>query len=127
MINEYSSAKGDLVIQVEDSPETVIMKWIGQSTEFQPSDFLSPIFEKHIHNNQKKVVIDLCRLEYFTSPSLAPIIKLLETANEGSRKARLIYNSDYDWQVKIFDAFNVFNKPDQVFVVGDNEGVVDLD
>ena len=120
MVKEYISNDGALVIEVDASEEAVTLKWIGRSADLQPAKFILPIFEEHILNNEKSIVLDFVHLEYFNSPTLAPIIQVLNLAKEGSKKIKIIYNSEYEWQLKTFSAFKVFEKPDQIFISGND-------
>ena len=116
LLKSYKSENGSLVIDIEELPEIVTVKFVGQSVEMQPGQFLSPIFEKHVLNNDKDIVMDFVHLRSLTSPTLGPVIQVLNRASEGSRKVKVIYNSDFDWQETTFTAFKVYEKSDQVVI-----------
>ena len=114
----YKSENGSLTVEIEELTDLVTIKFIGQSLDLQPGLFLNPIFEKHIINNDKEIVMDFVQLRSLSSPTLSPVIQTLNRANGGSRKAQVIYNSDYDWQVTTFTAFEVYAKPEQIVISG---------
>jgi len=118
MNEEYKNENGSLTLEIEESAEVVTIKFIGQSLDLQPGLFLMPIFEKHVVNNEKEIIMDFVQLRSLSSPTLSPVIQTLNRANGGNRKAQIIYNADYDWQKTTFTAFEVYAKPGQIIISG---------
>jgi len=114
----YTSANQYLTILVEETDNALVLKWSGKSTSLYPSEFLNPIFEEALATH-KKIIMNFYRLDFVTSSTITPLIKLLEKIkNDGSWQLELQYDSSVDWQNLTFSALGVFTECDRIQIKG---------
>jgi len=118
MDETYVSENDLLIIEIKESAEKVTFNWKGKSTGIDPAKFLGPIFDKHLFNNQKIIEMDFLELEYLTSSTVTPMIRLLERIKNSSRSMKIFYDRDVDWQVKVFSALRVFSHQKHILISG---------
>jgi hypothetical protein len=108
---------GDLNIGVEEQATTLLLTWLGKSSERQPGKFLEPFFDGVIeHADAKKIAIEMRfeKLEYFNSSTISSLIQMLQKARTRSVRLVIQYNAAIRWQKLSFDALRVFNKGDDL-------------
>ncbi len=109
-----SFSAGDLTIAVEDGA-TLLLNWLGKSSDRQPGKLLEPFFEKALDTAaEKKVPIHMHfdKLEYFNSSTISSLIQLIQKARARAVKLVIQYNATIRWQKLSFDALRVFAKDD---------------
>ena len=71
----YISENNLLTIEIKESAEEVNFNWKGKSTGTDPAIYLTPIFDKHIFNNQKTIEMNFFEFEYLTPSRVTTLIR----------------------------------------------------
>lgn len=108
-----------LKIEVKYGESEVLINWLGESKEREPTKFLTPIFDAiYAHNQTKPLIMDFTHFEYMNSSTVTPIVKQLERAKRENRKLTIKYKKGLKWQELSFAALRVFNIPGLIDVIG---------
>jgi len=114
-----------LTIKVTEETDNYFIHWSGKSIERKPNLFITPILIKFLRksiNNDKRIILDFCEIEYMNSSTITPIIKILERAKRGKVKVSVIYLKSLKWQHLIFSALEIFQtKDDRIVIQGKME------
>ncbi|MBI3184754.1 MAG: hypothetical protein HYZ28_21670 [Myxococcales bacterium] len=105
----------DLVVEIDDQDQVLEVRWRGTSMDREPGRFLMPLFKDMVdrcRGVQKKLVLDLARMDYMNSSTFAPIVKMLDEAVRAGVGVQLLYDSSRRWQVLSFSALKVFETAD---------------
>lgn len=108
-----------LKLEVNYGESEILIKWLGESKDREPTKFLSPIFDAiYTRNQTKPLIMDFSQFEYMNSSTVTPIVKQLERAKKENRKVTIRYKKGLKWQELSFAALRVFNIPGLIDVVG---------
>ena len=87
-----------LTVEVQRSDAEASMTWLGESDSRNPSEFLQPIVTQLTHElSGLAVTIDLTRLTYMNSATVAPLIACIK-AFDASASIVHVQFSNVDWQ-----------------------------
>ena len=103
----FTTENQNLTIRVVESPNEVILYWLGKCTLLYPSEFINPIFQEALSTG-KKIVMNFLKLDYITSSTFAPLIKLLNIVKANNGHIEILYDKLSDWQEHNFSALNLF-------------------
>jgi len=117
MSKSYTSENGFLTLNLEESEDTVLVRWSGRSTSLYPYDFLKPIFNDVLAFN-KKIVMNFVKVDLVTSSTLTPLVELLEIIKNGDWQIELQFDSGIEWQELTFSALAVFSQCDRIHLNG---------
>lgn len=117
MRDVYKTENGQLEIGVIENDHAVIMEWRGKSTSLYPFEFLNPIFDRALTKN-KNIIMNFCKVDFLTSTTLTPLVKILETVREGNIHIELEYDSRIEWQTLTFSALSFFTECDRIKITG---------
>lgn len=115
MSNIETYTSNQLIIEVEENQSEINIKFIGKSTERDPSGFISPVLLESMQNSRKfsKIIrMDFLDLEYMNSSTITPIIRILESANDTGNSISLLYRKSKKWQELCFSALKIFETKD---------------
>jgi hypothetical protein len=107
---------GALKIEVKVNNGTITVNWTGKSIDRKPDKFISPILVdvcKLCSNDDKRIILDFCKLDYMNSSTITPIIKILERAKRGTAKITIHYDGSLKWQDLNFSALEIFRTRDK--------------
>jgi hypothetical protein len=108
-----------LKIDINYGESKIIVKWLGESKDREPTKFITPIFDAIYTKNQTlPLVMDFTEFEYMNSSTVTPIVKQLERARKEKRKITVQYKKGLKWQELSFAALKVFNIVDLIEVIG---------
>ncbi|MEW5853155.1 MAG: hypothetical protein AB2A00_30515 [Myxococcota bacterium] len=105
-----------LQIEVEETTDTVHLRWTGRSNEREPGRFLAPILDRALASAEasgKLLVLDFRALDYMNSSTFTPLVRLMESARTGLARVRMVYRSGLKWQQLSFSAMKVFETLDR--------------
>lgn len=97
----------DLILNIEESDHEIRIEWSGKSTERDPSQFLTPLFNDYIET-RKNLVMDFKSLEYMNSSTITPILKVIDRLKARENKLLIIYAKNLKWQHLSFSALEIF-------------------
>jgi hypothetical protein len=119
-MSEIKSYQENLLkIEVKFDESEILIKWLGESKDREPTKFLTPIFDSiYTRNQTKPLVMDFTHFEYMNSSTVTPIVKQLERAKKENRKVTIQYKKGLKWQELSFAALKVFNIPGLIEVIG---------
>lgn len=87
-----------LTVEVDRSVGKAAMSWIGESDSRSPSDFLNPIIKQlALELAGARITVDLTRLTYMNSATVAPLIACIKSFSGGANAVEVLF-SDADWQ-----------------------------
>ena len=90
--------KEALTILVRRSDTDASMTWLGESDSRNPSEFLNPIVTQLASElSGLPVTIDLTRLSYMNSATVAPLIACIKSLDMSAPAVHVLF-SDADWQ-----------------------------
>ena len=105
-----------LNISVSEESDTYNVIWSGKSVDRKPSVFITPILIsalKRSIDQDKRLILDFCGIEYMNSSTITPIIKILERAKRSKVAVTVKYLGDLRWQHLIFSALEIFQTKDK--------------
>lgn len=93
--------KEDLLeIKLSKQDSKIIMAWLGESRDRNPSNTLLPYFEEILDSLiGSELIIDFTALEYWNSSTITSIVRLMEKINNNNIKTKIQYLNNSDWQV----------------------------
>jgi hypothetical protein len=90
--------KETLTVLVKRSDTEVSMTWLGESDSRNPGEFLNPIVKQLASELPGlPVTIDLTRLAYMNSATVAPLIACIKSLDSTATEVHVQF-SDADWQ-----------------------------
>ncbi len=104
-----------LTIEVEETDDSIIIKWTGKSADRTPGTFINPILNDALvksDEEKKELILDFQNLEFMNSSSIAPIVKILDRAKRGESRITITYRRSLNWQELSFSALIVFQTKD---------------
>jgi hypothetical protein len=109
---EYTS--NTLTLRVVDRADAIEVSWLGRSSDRDPGKFLDPILTPLLAAvaGGKAIVMDFCKLAYMNSSTVAPLIRLLDTAKRGTQRITILYDKSAKWQELSFVALKAFTTKD---------------
>lgn len=97
----------DLEIKYENKNGKIIMQWLGECTDKNPSAVLEP-YLLDISQKLKELELELeCefeKLEFMNSSTVPPIIIFIQSLEENNVKSVVSYDENIDWQEASFSA-----------------------
>ncbi|MBU2648641.1 DUF1987 domain-containing protein [bacterium] len=103
-------------LTLQETNDSIEVKWNGKSTDREPGVFISPILLNVLElssRDNKDIRMDFRALEYMNSSTITPIIKILERAKRGTNKLTVIYDKTLKWQDLSFSALEIFQTQDK--------------
>jgi hypothetical protein len=90
--------KETLTVLVKRSDTEASMSWLGESDSRNPGEFLNPIVKQLASElSGLSVTIDLTRLAYMNSATVAPLIACIKSLDASATEVHVQF-SDADWQ-----------------------------
>jgi anti-anti-sigma regulatory factor len=87
-----------LTVVVQRSDSSATMLWLGESDSRNPGEFLNPIVKRLASDlSGLPVTIDLTRLTYMNSATVAPLIACIKSLDASAAVVHVCF-SDADWQ-----------------------------
>jgi hypothetical protein len=108
----FTTENKNLTIRMIENQDQITLFWEGKCTLLYPSSFLTPIFQETLVF-KKKIIMNFIKLDYITSSTFAPIIKLLNEIKAGEQSIELLYDLGSDWQEHNFSALSLFCTDDK--------------
>jgi hypothetical protein len=112
----------NLQVKVLEDESSIVVKFMGKSTERDPVQFIMPIFSdilKNSGNYNKGIVMNFEELSYMNSSTITPITKILERVKEDNGSLMLFYNKSKKWQELCFSALKIFETEDgRIEIIG---------
>lgn len=105
-----------LKLEITEDATSLVMKWLGKSTDREPDLFISPILARLLDksiNTGKKIIMDFQDIEYINSSTITPVSKMLEKAKKGSSPISVLYKIEKNWQELSFSALKIFETKDK--------------
>ncbi len=104
-----------LKIEIDETKDSIVIKWLGKSTARDPGDFIIPILTDELKKagGDIHVILDFCDLEYMNSSTMTPISKILESARSGKSRVSIHYSKSVNWQELNFSALKIFETKDK--------------
>ncbi len=97
--------EGSLEIQIEEIDGKYVMRWLGESLDQSPGEFLNPYFEEIMDELKgKDLIIKFEELVYINSSMVAPLMRLINNLNKNQVETTILYNSNSVWQHASFKA-----------------------
>jgi len=109
-------ANDRLRVTVEDTRDSLVVKFQGKSTLRNPKEFVMPLLQQiyaEARAAAKRVVMDFRELAFMSSSTLTPVIKLLEQARMGEEQITVAYRKSLRWQDVAFSALGIFETGDR--------------
>lgn len=114
-MTEESFVDGPLTLRLYETPDAVVLEWLGMSMAREPGLFVTPVLSKALDaglQTKKRLVVDFQKLEYLNSSTITPIIRILEQARRGIHQVRVTYSKALKWQTLSFTALELFRTVD---------------
>jgi hypothetical protein len=110
---------GKLKLEVRFESQRMVVKWLGESKDREPIQFISPLFERlYQRDSSNPILLDFTELSYLNSSTVTPIVKQLEKARKANRKMEIRYSKSLKWQDLSFSALKVFAIPGLIDING---------
>jgi len=94
-----------LEIQISEKGDKVLMAWIGQSNDVNPSILLTPYLDDLADDLKgHQLIIEYDKLKYMNSSTVPPIINFLKRLNKNKIKTTVTYDTKSKWQSASFKA-----------------------
>lgn len=106
LISMENFEKQELKIVVENSGRRV--RWLGKSTARQPGTFLIPYMDRMIAAAPETVEVDFTGLRFMNSPTVMPILVLLNGLSGRGLAVTVVYDSKTPWQKTVFGGLRAF-------------------
>lgn len=103
-----SFEKEGLRIFVESNGAGTRVRWVGKSAARQPGTFLNPYMDRIIATAEQEVEIDFTGLRFMNSPTVMPILVLLNGLTAKNLSVRVVYDSNSPWQRTVFGGLRGF-------------------
>lgn len=111
-----------LEIHVEELQSLIKVKWLGQCTLRNPSQFLMPILNDqltHCIKNSKRLVLDFTKTNQMNSSGVIPIIQILKKVKDNRGSVQVLYNNLERWQSVLIGELRLFETEDnRIQVIG---------
>lgn len=102
---------GLLEITVRKEGEQMLMEWLGQSDEKEPSEKVYGYLENFIKDfEEKQLVVKFDRLEYMNSSTIPLIVRFFKSLNTAEIESLITYSMESKWQSPSFRALEKFVK-----------------
>ncbi|MBP9885989.1 MAG: hypothetical protein KBF93_06815 [Leptospiraceae bacterium] len=111
-----------LEIQVEELQNLIKVRWLGQCTLRNPSQFLMPILNDQLTiciKNSKRLVLDFTKTNQMNSSGVIPIIQILKKVKDNRGSVQVLYNNLERWQTVLIGELKLFETEDnRIQVIG---------
>jgi hypothetical protein len=110
---------GELQIEVQETPESVLLTWRGRSAARDPAARLRPFLElllAHGASRGQAVRMHFAELEYFNSSTVAELVRFINEARTRGVALVMVYDGAKRWQELSFGALSRAMRP---FCAGD--------
>ena len=101
--------KEDLKIFVEENGVGTRVRWVGKSGARQPGTFLNPYMDQIISSARNMVEVDFTELRFMNSPTVMPILVLLNGLSAKNLPVSVVYDSKSPWQRTVFGGLKGFS------------------
>lgn len=99
-----------LKIQLNKSGNKILMTWVGQSDDRNPSATLNPYLNSLIDSLKgNELIIEYSKLEYMNSSTVPPIIQFIKKLNTSGIKTVIQYDAKSKWQCASFKALETLS------------------
>jgi hypothetical protein len=118
-VNEKLTEKA-LTLDISDSGDEVVVRFLGRSTARDPRAFLQPALARVLEASvaqKKPLVLDFRALEYFNSSTITPVVRLLQQVKAQGGRVVVRYRADLNWQRLSFSALHVLQGDGQTIVL----------
>ena len=95
----------DLTLSVDNSTDTVVMKWIGECSEIDPHESLVPFLNESLTLVQNQIIIQFQELTFMNSSIIHPLILFIKNLHQRNVKIQLQYDKNSSWQISSFKTF----------------------
>ncbi|MES0489409.1 MAG: hypothetical protein ABUK01_05410 [Leptospirales bacterium] len=116
----YRSADLSFLADVEQNKEGIVITFSGESKSRSAGEFLNPVFKdvlKHAQENNLKIILDFCNLQYMNSATVSPVIKYWSRIKDAGLTLIIVYDKKILWQHSSFSALAVFASDSSLFVL----------
>jgi hypothetical protein len=107
--------RGELTLELLQSPQELRLRWLGKSTEREPGHFLVPILAEAFETARDagtQLVLDFTDLDYMNSSTFTPVVKALDHSRRLAVPVILEYSLSRKWQALSFSALRTFETLD---------------
>ncbi len=107
--------RGELTLELVESPRQLRLCWLGKSTDREPEAFLVPVLAEAFasaHAAGVPLVLDFAGLDYMNSSTFTPVVKALDESRRLSVPVVLEYSVARRWQALSFSALRQFETLD---------------
>jgi hypothetical protein len=107
--------KGELTLELAETPTELRLTWLGKSSEREPSHFLVPVLTEALERARAAglpLIMDFSALEYMNSSTFTPVVKALDESRRLSVSVVLEYSTSRKWQALSFSALRTFETLD---------------
>jgi hypothetical protein len=107
--------RGELILELVESPNELRLRWRGKSTEREPGLFLVPILAEAFEAARAAgvpLVLDFAALEYMNSSTFTPVVKALDESRRLAVPVVVEYSLSRKWQALSFSALRTFETLD---------------
>lgn len=107
--------KGELTLELSETPAELRLTWRGRSSDREPSRFLVPVLTEALDRARElgvPLAMDFCPLEYMNSSTFTPVVKALDESRRLAVPVVLEYSTARKWQALSFSALRTFETLD---------------
>jgi hypothetical protein len=107
--------RGELTLELQQSPQELRLRWLGKSTEREPGHFLVPVLGEAFESARAAgvpLVLDFTALDYMNSSTFTPVVKALDHSRRLAVPVILEYSLSRKWQALSFSALRTFETLD---------------
>lgn len=107
--------KGELTLELSQTPHELRLRWRGKSTDREPGHFLVPVLAEAFESARAAgvpLVLDFAELDYMNSSTFTPVVKALDDSRRLSVPVVLEYSLSRRWQALSFSALRTFETLD---------------
>ncbi len=107
--------RGELTLELHQSPQELRLRWLGKSTEREPGHFLVPVLAEAFETARAAgvpLVLDFTGLDYMNSSTFTPVVKALDHSRRLAVPVTLEYSVSRKWQALSFSALRTFETLD---------------
>lgn len=119
MMDPVTYINKSLTLEKVELSETILIKWLGRSTERTPGNFLNPILSDVLHESlekKKRLILDFTDFNFMNSSTIMTVSKFLEKGKAGTYSITIQYNKNRKWQKLSFLALRIFQTKDNRIV-----------